>query len=134
MGKDADLVRQRMRPRHYHQPEILGCTPARQRRDQGGQRDVRALAGWRRHQHVANGVPVDCQVLSIEKDERWHQAWRRPDAGDACVHPFEQLAVDRPARMPRHAHEHVAVLANQAVDVDLLAEGTFRRRAHVVTR
>ena len=134
VGKDADLVGQRVRPRHYDQPEILRCTPARQCRDQGAQRDLCALAGWRGHQDVAHGVPVDRHVLSIEKDERWHQARRRPDAGDACVHPFEQLAVDRPARVPRHAHEHIAVLANQAVDVDLLAEGTFRRRAHVVTQ
>ena len=28
--KDADFVRQRMRPRDHDEPEILGCAPARQ--------------------------------------------------------------------------------------------------------
>ena len=34
VGKEADLVGQRVRPRHDDQPEIFGRAPARQCRDQ----------------------------------------------------------------------------------------------------
>jgi hypothetical protein len=44
------------------------------------------------------------------------------------------VARDRSAWIPGHADKHVAILANLAVDVDLFAEGTFRRRAHAVNQ
>jgi hypothetical protein len=128
--KGAELIRQRVGPRDHDEPQVLRSTPARQYCDEGAERHLRALAGRRSHQNVTHGVPVDRHVLSVVKDQCRNQARRWPEAGDARVHPFKQLASDRPPWVPGHTDEHVAVLTNQAVDVHLFAEGAFRRRAH----
>ena len=55
-------------------PRWLGPRPARPA-------DSCTLPRWGGYQDVAQRVPVDRQVLSIVKDQCWHQAWRRPGAG-----------------------------------------------------